>query len=78
MITKEKIDRINQLARKSKAQGLNEDEKAEQQILRREYIDSFKANLKVQLDQIEFVEKVEESEGRTKDDYVIELEDKMN
>lgn len=78
MITKKKIDRINQLARKSKAQGLTEDEKAEQQTLRREYIDSFKANLKAQLDQIEFAEKVEESEGRSKDDYVIELEDKMN
>lgn len=40
-----KIDRINFLARKSKAEGLNEEEKAEQAILRREYIDSVKASL---------------------------------
>ena len=57
MITKEQIDRINQLARKSKTpEGLTEAEKAEQQLLRRQYIDAFKANLKWQLDNIEFVD----------------------
>lgn len=45
-----KIDRINELARKSKAEGLTEEEKAEQAILRREYIDSFKASLISHLD----------------------------
>lgn len=41
-----KIDRINELARKSKtAQGLTEAEKNEQAVLRREYIDSVKASL---------------------------------
>ena len=40
-----KIDRINFLARKSKAEGLSEEEKAEQAVLRREYIDSVKASL---------------------------------
>ena len=41
-----KIDRINELARKSKtAEGLTEEEKAEQAALRREYIDSVKASL---------------------------------
>lgn len=40
-----KIDRINVLARKSKAEGLTEEEKAEQAVLRREYIDSVKASL---------------------------------
>ena len=39
MITKEQIDRINQLARKSKTpEGLTDAEKAEQQLLRRQYI----------------------------------------
>ena len=57
MITKEQIDRINQLARKSKTpEGLTDAEKAEQQLLRRQYIDAFKANLKSQLDNIEFVD----------------------
>lgn len=47
----EKIDRINELARKSRTdEGLNEDEKLEQAQLRREYIDSFKASLVGQLE----------------------------
>ncbi len=50
-MTKEKIARINELARKSKtAEGLTEAEKEEQAKLRREYIDSYKANLVGQLD----------------------------
>lgn len=49
-MTKEKIARINELARKSKtAEGLTEAEKEEQAKLRREYIDSYKANLVGQL-----------------------------
>ncbi|GFI36085.1 DUF896 domain-containing protein [Lachnospiraceae bacterium 50-23] len=47
-----KIARINELYHKSKAEGLSEEELKEQQILRREYIDSFKRNLRGQLDQI--------------------------
>ena len=46
-----KIDRINALAKKSKTpEGLTEEEKAEQKILRQEYINSFKANLISQLE----------------------------
>ncbi len=51
-----KIARINELYRKSKAEGLTEDELKEQQLLRREYIDSFKQNLRNQLDNISIVE----------------------
>ena len=46
MITQEKIDRINQLAHKKKNEGLTEEEKQEQQLLYREYIDAFRENLK--------------------------------
>lgn len=47
----EKINRINELARKSRTdEGLTEDEKLEQAQLRREYIDSFKASLVGQLE----------------------------
>lgn len=49
-MTQEKINRINELARKQKAQGLTEAERQEQSILRREYIDSFKRSLEAQLD----------------------------
>jgi len=46
-----KIERINELARKSKTpQGLTQAEKAEQAALRREYLDAVKANLTAQLD----------------------------
>lgn len=56
MITQEMIDRINELAGKKKTIGLTEEEKAEQQVLYRKYIDAFKTNLKAQLDMIEVVE----------------------
>ncbi len=56
MITKEKIDRINELARKSKTEDLTEEEKLAQGLLREEYIDAFKANLRSQLENIEFVD----------------------
>lgn len=45
----ETIKRINELYHKSKAEGLNEEEKEEQARLRRIYIDSVKGNLTGQL-----------------------------
>ncbi len=46
-----KLDRINELARKSKTpEGLTQAEKDEQQILRQEYINSYKASLIAQLE----------------------------
>lgn len=50
MVTQEQINRINELARKSKSTGLTDDEKAEQAKLRRLYIDSFKESLVGQLE----------------------------
>lgn len=49
----EKIKRINELAKKAKTVGLNDDEKKEQEILRKEYIALFRKNLKAQLDNVE-------------------------
>ncbi len=45
-----KIARINALYHKAKTEGLTEEEKVEQQILRQEYIDSIKKNIRSQLD----------------------------
>lgn len=45
-----KIDRINELARLAKERELTEEETAERNALRREYIDSVKASLVGQLD----------------------------
>ena len=44
------IDRINALARKARAEGLTEEEKAEQTALRRAYVDAVVGNLKGQLE----------------------------
>lgn len=58
-----KIDRINELARKAKAVGLTEDEIKERDILRREYIDSFKRSL---IGQLENTYIVDEKGNKTK------------
>lgn len=50
-----KIDRINELARKSKAEGLTDSEKKEQDLLRKEYIAIVRRNLRGQLNNIEVV-----------------------
>ena len=50
-----KIERINSLARKSKAEGLTEAEKKEQALLRQEYIASVKRNLQAQLNNIDMI-----------------------
>ena len=65
MITKEKIERINELARKKKSEGLTAEEAVEQKKLYREYIDAFKENLRFQLDMIKGIEEEEEA-GRIK------------
>ncbi len=56
MITNEKIQRINELARKQKTSGLSEKEKEEQQQLRQEYIQAVRTSLKAQLDNITVVD----------------------
>ncbi len=51
MMEQGKIDRINELARKSRTEaGLTPEEKAEQAALRQEYLAAIRANLTAQLD----------------------------
>jgi len=60
MLIKEKMDRINVLARKCKSEGLTDEEKAEQKILREEYLVKFREQFKDHLENIEFVEDIED------------------
>ena len=55
-MTDEKIQRINVLYHKAKTEGLTEEEKKEQQILRKQFIEDFKRNLRGQLDNISIQE----------------------
>ena len=50
---KAKINRINELYRKSQAEGLTEAEKNEQALLRKEYVADIKKNLTAQLNNID-------------------------
>ena len=54
---KQKIDRINELYRKSKAEGLTEKEKKEQKLLRQEYLEAIRRNLRSELNNINIQEK---------------------
>lgn len=58
-MTEEKIARINELYKKSKAEGLTEEEAKEQHALRQEYLDSVRMNLRSQLNNID----VKEADG---------------
>lgn len=53
---KEKIDRINELARKKKTVGLTPEETAEQAVLRREYIDIWKKNVTAVVESVVIVD----------------------
>lgn len=59
---KSKIDRINELARKKKTEGLTEEELKEQADLRAEYLENFRRNFRQQLDNVRFVEDMTEEE----------------
>ena len=45
-----RIDRINALARKARAEGLTDEETRERDVLRREYVESVRRNLTAQLE----------------------------
>ncbi|QNO16241.1 DUF896 domain-containing protein [Alkalicella caledoniensis] len=55
MLTKDKIDRINYLARKKKEQGLTPGEEREQHSLRQEYLGAVRGQVRSTLDRTKFV-----------------------
>ncbi len=52
-MNQEKIDRINELYRKSKAEGLTEAERTEQALLRKEFVANVRNNVRSQLNNID-------------------------
>lgn len=54
---KKKIDRINELAKKAKTVGLTDEEVAERDVLRKEYLAAIRENFRQTLDSIEIVDK---------------------
>ncbi len=59
---RQKIERINALARKQRSVGLSDEERLEQKRLRDEYRAEFRRSLAAQLDRIEFIAEKQEGE----------------
>ncbi|WP_147802276.1 DUF896 domain-containing protein [Alkalicoccus halolimnae] len=57
MISKDKLNRINALAKKSKAEGLTIKEQQEQKELRAEYLKNVRRSFKNQLNSVKVVDK---------------------
>lgn len=56
MLEKQKLDRINELVRKERTDGLSEEEKQEQKGLREEYIKAFRSGMKNQIEGMKIVD----------------------
>lgn len=56
MLSREKIDRINELSKKSKREGLTREEYVEQQALRNQYLEAFRQNFKNTLKNVTIID----------------------
>lgn len=56
MLSKEKLERINALAKKAKNEGLSDAEKSEQQALRQEYLQTFRLGMRHHIEGLKFVD----------------------
>jgi uncharacterized protein YnzC (UPF0291/DUF896 family) len=56
VLSKEKINRINELSKRAKTTGLTKQEEKEQQALRKEYIQTFRKSFKNQLHSVTVVD----------------------
>ncbi len=61
-ITQEMIERINELAAKKKAEGLTEEEHAEQKVLYKEYLVAIRGQVRQKLENVRYVEDLTEEE----------------
>lgn len=56
MLAKDKIDRINELSRKSKAGGLSIEEAKEQTGLRKEYLTTFRTSMRETIENVQVID----------------------
>jgi len=68
MLSPDKIDRINVLARKRKDGSITPEEEREQKALREEYMSVFRKTFREQLDSIKVVDEEEYQEYQKKND----------
>ena len=69
MFDQKKLDRINELAKKNKAEGLSKEELAEREVLRKEYLEHFRSHFKSRLENIKVV---------TPEEYEAEMKNTKN
>lgn len=55
MFDQKKLDRINELAKKNKNEGLTKAELEERDVLRKEYLENFRAHFRSRLDSVKVV-----------------------
>lgn len=55
MFDQKKLDRINELAKKNKNEGLTDSELKEREILRKEYLEHFRAHFRSRLENVKVV-----------------------
>lgn len=63
MFDQKKLDRINFLAKKNKEEGLTPEEIAERDVLRKEYLENFRAHFRSRLDSVKVVSPEEYEEA---------------
>ena len=69
MFDQKKLDRINELAKKNKAEGLSAEELAEREVLRKDYWAHFRSHFKSRLENIKVV---------SPEEYEQEMKNKKN
>ena len=60
MFDQKKLDRINFLAKKNKEEGLTKEDLAEREVLRKEYLENFRAHFRSRLENVRVVHTQEE------------------
>ena len=56
MLSKEKLERINELSKKSKTIGLSIEEAKEQSALRKEYLETFRSTMRDTIESVKVID----------------------